>query len=127
MKHIIVFLILFLSIGISISAESAEPSKPNEKIELIKHDRRQGNHRHRMPARHNEVDCYYQNGFLSLSFEYSEGNATISITDLMETPCFNQQFSTSMPFYLFIGEVDQPLRIEIITESHIYTGCLNQY
>lgn len=124
MKKFITFLVLLLFVGISISAEPTTPPKQREKIELHKEDCVHGNDRHRMPERHNNVECFYEDGYLHLTFEYPEGNATISITDIMDTPCLTQQFSTIVPFTLFIGEPTEPLRIEIITEANVYDGFL---
>ena len=125
MKKFITFLVLLLFVGISISAEPTTPPKHREKIELHKEDYAHGNDRHRMPARHNDVECFYEDGYLHLTFEYPEGNATISITDIMDTPCLTQQFSTSAPFTLYIGELTEAIKIKVVTEANIYTGILN--
>lgn len=127
MKKFFAFFILFLIAGIGLYAEPTNSPKPRENVVLGRALALANSNRHRIPARHNEVECFYQDGYLHLAFEYSEGNAILSITDLMDTPHIAQQFSTAMPFSIFIGEPNEPLKIEIKTESHIYTGWINQY
>lgn len=124
MKKFITFLVLLLFVGISISAEPTTPTKQRKDINLEQISIRGGKDYHRVPARHNNVECFYEDGYLHLTFEYPEGNATISITDIMDTPCLTQQFSTTVPFTLYIGEPIEPLNIKVTTEANIYTGML---
>ena len=126
MKKFILFIAAFL-LPIVCFAETSNTKQPEkrDKVDLYKYDKDiNDKSRHRMPARHNDVECFYEDGYLHLTFEYPEGNATISITDIMDTPCLTQQFSTSTPFTIYIGEPTEPLNIKVTTEANIYIGML---
>lgn len=121
MKHLITILILSFLFSNNIFAE--QPRHQN--IELTNLEKNYGNkNRPRCPARHNEIECFYQDDYLHITFEYPEGNATLSITDFIDTTYLIQQFSTSIPSTIYIGEIDQSLKITLTTESSIYEGIL---
>lgn len=128
MKKLIAIVFLFLIIGTNSFAEPVNQSETSDKIILESRDiKNGGKNQPRIPARHNEVECFYQDGYLHLTFEYSEGNAILSITDLMDTPHLVRQFSTAMPFSIFIGEPNEPLKIEIKTDFNSYEGVLSRF
>ena len=125
MKQFLVFVVLILVFGFSAAGEPDKPKNPPTPIELICDNLPDNSKdRLRMPTRHDRAKCFYEDGYLHLTFEYPEGNATISITDIMDTPCLTQQFSTFTLFTLYIGEPTEPLNIKVTTEANIYTGML---
>lgn len=127
MKNLVlVFTTLLLSLACVIvcQASSTKSSESKEKtsIELIQHPIAQGKDYHRLSIRHNNVDCIYDNGNLHINFEFPEGNAILNIYDMSGTKCLQQPFSTTTTFIYNIGDITEPVKIEIETESNVYEG-----
>lgn len=126
MKLIISILLCILSASIGSYANGNKPKERPIYVELEQTDiRNQSKGRPRCPVKHNEIECFYQNGYLHISFECPEGNAILSISDITDTPCLTQPFSSSVPFTIYIGEIEFPLVINITTDSCIYEGILS--
>lgn len=82
------------------------------------------NSRHRMPSLYNPVTCYYHNGLLYVSFEYSDGQAILNLYGLPGYLCDSRSFSTATTFIYHLDSPSEPLRIEIIKGSNCYEGWL---
>lgn len=130
MKHFLLIAIYaFLSINI-LAADGDErqstPSSQGAELVLLTTSTKQTNVRpHRAPVRQNDVECYYLDGNLHINFEFPEGDATLNIYDMSGTKCLQQPFSTTMPFIYNIGDVTEPIKIEIETRYLIYEGFLS--
>lgn len=73
----------------------------------------------------NEVTCTYDGNVLSLSFEQSEGWATLTLMSLWDGASQVYSFNTALPLTLTIGEVIGAHQITITTSTSVYTGYLN--
>lgn len=126
MKHFSAILILVLSMFYLSIDIQAKPTNERQNIDISKIGDNYGHNNHpRKPAKHNEIECFYQDGIIHISFESPEGNAILSISDITDTPCLTQPFSSSVPFTIYIGEIEFPLVINITTDSCIYEGILS--
>ena len=128
MKHLFLFLFSLMYVW-AIHADSplVQPTQSpsnDEYIELTPKSKNRDNdsHRHRAPARQNDVECYYLDGNLHINFEFPEGNAILNIYDMSGTKCLQQPFSTTTTFIYNIGDITEPVKIEIETESNVYEG-----
>lgn len=126
MKQLSAILILAFSLFSLCIDVKAEPTTERKDINISKTRDTYGNNgRPRKPAKNNEIECFYQDGYLHISFECPEGNAILSISDITDTPCLTQPFSSSIPFTIYIGEIEFPMGINITTDSCIYEGILS--
>lgn len=81
----------------------------------------------RMPARYADIECYYCDGFIYISFDEPEGNASMTIEDVATAEKGIYTFSTLSPYTINIGEVKGTFRLEISTsEGHTYVGYLTE-
>jgi len=125
MKSFTTIMLCILSISLAASANDNKQKNQSTQVELTKTDDRSlSNGRPRCPARHNEIECFYQDGYLYLTFETPEGYATITISDIMNNKLSTITFSTLSPLTLSIIETAEPLKIEIATENNTYEGWL---
>lgn len=126
MKQLSAILILAFSLFSLCIDVKAEPTTERKDINISKTRDTYGNNgRPRKPAKNNEIECFYQDGYLHISFESPESNASIRISDAMDNTLSTSTFSTLSPFTLPINEPAEPLKIEITTsESNTYEGWL---
>lgn len=74
----------------------------------------------------NIVDCNYIDGYLSISFLYPEGNATLKITRCTDGATDTATFSTLTQYIYYIGVQQGAYHIEINTSHNMnYTGILS--
>jgi hypothetical protein len=129
MKILVLFIAIMLY-SISSHAQNPEHVAGNDSsfenlIELEpRPNKEKNNDRHRIPARQNDVECYYLDGNLHINFEFPEGDATLNIYDMSGTKCLQQPFSTTTTFIYNIGVVTEHVKIEIETSTNIYEGWL---
>lgn len=83
------------------------------------------NDRPRAPQRHSSVECYYQNGVISIEFETPEGDATFTVTDVMTGDNASTTFNTAVEFNYYIGTTPSTYLLEISTSAgNAYEGYL---
>ena len=120
----IVFVLLFLSEGIV----KAAPEKDEEKkqaIIIVDDSKNTKNDRPRAPQRSSSVECYYQDGIITIEFETTEGDATFTVTDVVTGDNASTMFNTAMEFNYFIGSEPSTYLLEISTsEGNNYEGFL---
>ena len=118
-KLIIISLLFFISF-FSLIAEKTEP------IQIpVKDKERHQNDRPRAPQRHSTVECYYQDGVITIEFETTEGDATFTVTDVVTGDNASTMFNTAMEFNYFIGSEPSTCLLEISTSAgNNYEGYL---
>ncbi len=122
-RQIFIFILLF-SWGIS---NAAQEKTDGEDGELIKVDPKNNtkNDRPRAPQRHSAVECYYQDGVVTIEFENPEGNAVFTVTDVVTGDNASTTFNTAMEFNYFIGSEPSTYLLEISTSAgNDYEGYL---
>ncbi len=123
-------LILTLTLLLFSISIYAEPYQGYSNVELRQKEKTYGNgdnciNRPRCPAKHNDIECFYHDSYLYVSFESPEGNATMTISDTMGNILSAISFSTLSPLTIPIVGTEEPLRIEIITyKGNGYEGWL---
>ena len=130
-RLIITFLLLTFAASPLIMAEDNGDTKtPTEKkkrtyIHITKID--PPTTKPRMPAKAADIECYYCDGIIYVSFEEPEGNATLRVEDLATFDYSVFNFSTSSTLTVNIGEISGTLQLEISTaEGNNYIGYLTE-
>ena len=91
----------------------------------IQKNERPTKHRPRAPQRHSTVECFYQDGIITIEFETAEGDATFTVTDVVTGDNASTMFNTAMEFNYFIGSEPSTYLLEISTsEGNNYEGYL---
>ena len=84
-----------------------------------------GPRRSRPVERHSTVECYYQDGVITIEFEIPEGDAVFTVTDVMTGDNASTTFNTAMEFNYFIGSEPSTYLLEISTSAgNDYEGYL---
>lgn len=119
MKTKLLFFLLFITFSSVASADNTG-SPVTTKIGIFK--TQSSNDRPQSPSRQ-EISCEYGNGCLFISFLYSEGVCSLSVTEGgEETQVYD--FDSSTEAVIFVGELTSA-NITITTEyGHTYKGTL---
>lgn len=131
-KRIITFIMLLFACIVSVSAEEKKDNNTNTEgskyhIILIRTGSDISKDKPRMPAKAADIECYYCDGIIFVSFEEPEGNATLRVEDLASFDYSVFNFSTSSPLTVNIGEISGTLQLEIsTTEGNNYIGYLTE-
>ncbi len=126
----LMFLVLFIPV-FSFADNKENKDEPNwdllEKYKPISIVHPDSPSKPRMPARYADIECYYCDGFIYISFDEPEGNASMTIEDVATAEKGIYTFSTLSPYTINIGEVKGTFRLEISTsEGHTYVGYLTE-
>lgn len=130
-KRIISFmLILFACMTSVINAEEKKDKEQGQSkyhIVFVRTGSDISKDKPRMPAKVSDIECYYCDGIIYVSFEEPEGDATLRIEDIATSDHAVFSFSTSTPFTVNIGEVTGAIQLEISTsEGNNYIGYLTE-
>ena len=118
-KLIIISLLCFIC-SLNLEAEKTESTQ----IPMWNKDRHK-NDRPRAPQRHSTVDCFYQDGVITIEFEIPEGDAVLTVTDVVTGDNASTTFNTAMGFNYFIGSEPSTYLLEISTSAgNDYEGYL---
>ena len=119
MKTKLLFFLLFITFSSVASADNTGTS-PTTIISFSKS--KSSNDRPQSPSRQ-EISCEYGDGCLYLSFRYSEGVCSLSVTEIGEvTQVYD--FDSSTEAVILVGELTSA-DITITTEyGHTYKGTL---
>lgn len=122
MKKIIFAFILLLLPIISVAQSNSSNDKPTDKRPVLLTKSVPQSTRPQSPSRQ-EISCEYGNGCLFISFLYSEGVCSLSVTEGgEETQVYD--FDSSSEAVIFVGELTSA-NITITTEyGHTYKGTL---
>lgn len=127
MKSLKLFLLpILILIGTNIYAEDNsknEKDPENQIIILLGSD--YSNKRPRMPKRI-DIDCYYSDGILYINFEEPEGNAQLRLEDMISSEYSVYAFSTFSEYSINVGDIKNPIKIEITTDENTYIGYLSE-
>lgn len=124
MKKIRFLVLLTLLFSFNLMEATDAPSE-RRNIELVKHKRDSGKGRPHAPQRNSTVECYYQDGVITIEFETAEGDATFTVTDVVIGDNASTMFNTAMEFNYFIGSEPSTYLLEISTyEGNNYEGYL---
>lgn len=97
----------------------------NERVKPVELGKKGSKDRPRMPQRHSSVECYYENGVISIQFETPEGDATFTVTDVVTGDNASTTFNTATEFNYFIGTEPSTYLLEINTSAgNVYEGYL---
>ena len=119
------FFILFFALFLGSLCEAKETTTEPNVVLLEKKGKDNGNKRPKMPQRHSAVECYYQDGVITIEFEIAEGDAVFTVTDVMTGDNASTTFNTAMEFNYFIGSESSTYLLEISTSAgNDYEGYL---
>lgn len=127
-----ILLFIFSSILSSVSAQAQSPTggieatsdlNQNYKINL---DTRKIKPKDSSNTADN-VTCYYQNGYIHILFNKSEGKAKLSILNLNTHECQTCSFPTFSPFSIYMGTTSSSYEIKIETTQDTYVGYITLY
>lgn len=122
MKKTISAIILALSLYSFCFA--GEPLEKTEVTMLRTPTNHRDKHYPRVPAQAADIECFYLDGYIHITFDEPEGNATLCIYNIADEVYGECTFPTSMPFIYNIGEITESMKIEVTTESATYIGYL---
>ncbi|RLT76226.1 hypothetical protein D7V95_09410 [bacterium J10(2018)] len=92
-------------------------------IELQERHNRQ---RPRCPSRQ-RIECFYIDGNIYIVFDVPEGNASLSITDLIDNSTYNYNFSTTSSSIIYVGDISHTSQLRIETDyGNVYEGYLTE-
>ena len=114
----VIFAILMLLLPLSSFAD-------NERVKPVELQKKGSKDRPRAPQRYSPVECYYQDGVITIEFETAEGDATFTVTDVVTGDNVSTMFNTAMEFNYFIGSEPSTYLLEISTSAgNNYEGYL---
>ena len=114
-----IFIILICVLGL-ISIDAA-----NERRSAINLSKRDIKYRPLSLVEHLNAQAYYEDGVIYVQFEYPEGDATFTVTDVVTGDNASTMFNTAMEFNYFIGSETSTYFLEISTsEGNNYEGYL---
>ena len=73
-----------------------------------------------------DIDCYYSGGILYINFEEPEGNAQLRLEDMISSEYAVYAFSTFSEYSINVGDIKNPIKIEITTDENTYIGYLSE-
>ena len=92
-------------------------------IELHERHNRQ---RPRCPSRQ-RIECTYIDGNIYIVFDIPEGNASLSITDLIDNSTSNYNFSTTASSIIYVGDIANTSQLKTETDyGNVYEGYLTE-
>lgn len=77
------FLVILTLLFSFTTMEATDTPSERRNIGLVKHKRDSGKGRPHAPERYSSVECYYQDGIITIQFETSEGDTTFTVTDVV--------------------------------------------
>ncbi len=119
------FLVILTLLFSFTTMEATDTPSERRNIALEKHKRDTGKSRPRAPQRYSSVECYYENGMISIQFEIPEGDATFTVTDVVTGDNASTTFNTAVEFSYYIGTEPSTYLLEINTSAgNTYEGYL---
>lgn len=118
-RHLTTVLFAFLCLGyVDSFAESAQQNKQEQPQTIILKKNHEDNYKQRPKAPDRQmVTCAYDGEELHLSFLYSEGTATLSVTDETLLTSIYQIDTTPLEVTVSVGELFGTVSIEMETEA----------
>ena len=119
--------ILFLALTIwDTPIINADNDKTTDEYLKVVSFKRSGGSRPRIPAYKADIDCYYSGGILYINFEEPEGNAQLRLEDMISSEYAVYAFSTFSEYSINVGDIKNPIKIEITTDENTYIGYLSE-
>ncbi len=121
----VIFLTFFNSVFAEENLKTRIPDNPDLLVLVPSSEGRKD--RPRSPAKAADIECYYYEGYICISFNEPEGNASLLLEDMMTSESATYSFNTSAPFAVYVGEPAGILRLQLSTdEGNTYVGYLTE-